>query len=177
MVLPLAVLTVNAAAFGAYTLPRLLQERTLNSQKLALEQQASRADARLAELRERTDVMEANTRDVERFYREVVVTRKEVLLPTTREITEMAQELGLKLEGRNTKDEQVRELSLWRFEITQPLSGSYRQVVAFLDRLERSPRFLIVDKIVLTGREGGQVFLDVMLSAYYRPEEGGSRGR
>jgi Tfp pilus assembly protein PilO len=167
----LIVLGLNAAAFAAYTLPRLLQERSLNAQKATLAREAARADARLAALQARTELIESNTRDAERFLRETMVPREEVLLPTIQEIIGVAEELGLKLESRGTRPERVSDLPLHRFEITQPVAGSYRQIAQFLHRVEGSPRFLIVDSISISGREGGTVSLRVVFSAYYRAEE------
>ena len=59
---------------------------------------------------------------------------------------------------------------LLRIKVTLPLEGSYAQLVAFLERVERSKHFLTVDRIALTGDTDGAANLQVELSAYFRSE-------
>ena len=53
-----------------------------------------------------------------------------------------------------------------------PLEGSYEQLVGFLGEVERSPRFLTVDRISLRGDDEGEAALQVELSAFMRLPEG-----
>jgi Tfp pilus assembly protein PilO len=49
------------------------------------------------------------------------------------------------------------------------VSGTYHELAAFLDRLERSSYFVTVDQIQIGKRErGGEAGLDIALSAFYR---------
>jgi len=48
------------------------------------------------------------------------------------------------------------------------VSGTYRELVAFLDRLERSSYFVTVDQIQIGKRGTGEGGLDIALSAFYR---------
>jgi hypothetical protein len=55
--------------------------------------------------------------------------------------------------------------------MTIPVAGSYEQLVSFIERLEGSPHFVVVDRLQLReGREGRPDELDVGLTAYFRAE-------
>jgi Tfp pilus assembly protein PilO len=88
------------------------------------------------------------------------------------EVESLARELGLHPERRTYRHAEVKGLPLVRVEINMPISGSYTQLVSFLDRLERSSAFLTVDRVELRGKEGaeGEADLSVVLSAYFRAE-------
>jgi Tfp pilus assembly protein PilO len=56
-----------------------------------------------------------------------------------------------------------------------PLSGTYGQLVSFLDKIQRSPRFVTVDEVRLSRAEAGQrPEMEVSFSAFFRPEGGAS---
>jgi len=58
------------------------------------------------------------------------------------------------------------------------VSGTYHELAAFLDRLERSSYFVTVDQIQIGKREqGGEATLDISLSAFYRVADGTSEER
>ena len=117
----------------------------------------------------------ANTADVARFYQ--ALGRKESLLKIQEDIVGIARQLGLTLGSRSYTNEAVKGSdSLARFRITMPISGSYRQVVSFLQRIEALPHFVTVDSISLREDSGGggrSTNLNVVLSVYFLDAEPG----
>lgn len=169
----LALLGLNLAAFLAYTLPRRMQERNITTRAVVLREEVERERRATAELRRRAETLETNNRDVARFYREVVGGRRMGLLPILQELEGMANGLGLQSQRRSYAPEEVKGVAgLSRFQITMPVSGTYRQLGSFLGLLERSPHFLTVDKVSIRQREGGVAELSIVVSAYFRGEEG-----
>ncbi len=173
----LLLLGLNLLTFGVYTLPRTLQERSIATRARLLREQIQGERQRAEQVRQRAAVLDANAKDTERFYREIVGKRSERLVPLLKEIEGTAQSLGLGTRQSSFNPESLRDARLVRFVITMPLSGTYRQLVSFLDRLERSRQFLIVEQLRLHERQGKGADLSVMLSTYFRDEEGGGRGR
>jgi Type II secretion system (T2SS), protein M subtype b len=169
----LALLGLNAVVFLAFTLPRTLAERSLASRVETLRADVERERRVVASLKERSETVRANGRDTERFYRDVVKSSKEDLLPTIEYLERNAAELGLTVANRSYAPQEVKGLGLVRFAITMPMSGSYKQIVGLLDRLERQARFLIVDQIQLRARSDAGADLTFALSAYFKPEPGG----
>jgi Tfp pilus assembly protein PilO len=170
MLVPFAVLVgLNALVFGLYTLPRSVQERSLSSRVETLRADVERERKAVADRRDRVDAVRSNTGDTERFYRQVVFGREESLASSLEELDHVAGSLGLKPGPRTFDQEEVDGAPLVRFVVTMPVSGSYRELTSFLDRLERSPRFLTVDSIRLREKkEEGVVDLNVVISTYFR---------
>jgi Tfp pilus assembly protein PilO len=165
----LVLLGLNAAVFVAYTLPRTLQERSLAAQAERLRRAVEREGATTLALRQRAEAVRANAADTQRFLTEVLEDRAEGLLPVLEEVESAAGEAGLELRSRRYAPERVADAPLMRFGITIPVKGTYEQLVSFIERLERSPRFLVIDRVQLReGRGGDGDQLNVVVSAYFR---------
>jgi len=170
----LAIVGLNVVVFLAYTLPRSLRQRSVTSRLTALREEVERERVRADGLRRRSDTMRANAADVERFYRDLVSPRQQALLPILREIEDAAGQQGLETGRYTLKPETVKGAPLELTTITLPVTGTYRQLVAFLDELERSKYFVVVQRIDLHGqRQGDEIGLDVILAAYLRLEPEG----
>ena len=170
----LALAVLNVAVFLAYTLPRRMQEKNIASRVVVLREEVERERRATAELRRRAETLDSNKRDVARFYREVVGGRRIGLLPVLEELESVATRLGLKSPRRAYAPEEVKGVAgLNRFQVTMPVTGSYRQLGSYLAALEQSPHFLTVDKVSLRQKEGSVADLAIVLSAYFRGDEGG----
>jgi Tfp pilus assembly protein PilO len=140
---------------------------------VVLREEVERERRAMADLRRRAETLESNNRDMTRFYREVVGGRRMGLLPVLQELETIAAGLGLQSPQRTYVPKEVKGVAgLSRFQVTMPVSGSYRQLGSFLGALERSPHFLTVDKVALRQRSGRVADLAIVLSAYFRGEEG-----
>ena len=167
----LAVLGLNLAAYLVYTLPRSLQRKNLAARHQVLQSEIELERQRVAGVRETSDAIEANTRDAQRFFQDVVGSRRPGMLTTLRSIEELATAQGLKVGAQSYDDQEVKGLPLERLTVQMPVAGSYRQLVGFLQGLERapdSPQFLTLDEILVRGTEGGQARLELVLSCYFR---------
>lgn len=169
----LVLLSLNAAVFGAFTLPRTMAARSMAARGTALRAELDLERARAEAQRRRAAALQANREDHERFYRDVVGSRRASLVPLLRELGEMATRQGLRLRTQQYARQTVKGARLTRFAITLPIRGTYAQLVAFLESVERSPRFVTVDRVNLVGREqASEVSLDVEVSAYFPAEAG-----
>jgi Tfp pilus assembly protein PilO len=172
----LVLLALNAGTYFAYTLPRAARERTIAARAVVLREEVAQERSRVEGLRQRARTIEANTTDVARFYQ--ALGRKESLLEIQEDIAGVARQLGLTLGSRSYTHEAVKGSdSLARFRITMPISGSYRQVVSFLQRIEALPHFVTVDSISLREDSGvghgRSTNLNVALSVYFLDSEPG----
>lgn len=167
----LALLGLNVAAFLAYTLPRSLQRRSLSEQAAGLRAAVETERRQNAELRERARILKANAEDLQRFYHDLLGTASDALLPTLEDVEKMASEPGLKPGRRSFQPTEVKGAPLLQVVITLPLAGTYSQLVGFIERVERSSRFLTVDRVQI--RKGGDrsASLSVELSAFFRAQE------
>jgi Tfp pilus assembly protein PilO len=172
----LILLVLNLIALAAWTVPRTLRLRSATARVAEARQTVEQERARAAEARERADAIDANTRDLALFYESVVDTEQADLLPTLEDIEMMARAPGLTPGRRNFRREEIEGVPLERVTVVLPLGGSYEQLVGFLQEVERSPRFLTVERISLRGDEDSEASLQVEMSAFMRlPRSGGSR--
>jgi Tfp pilus assembly protein PilO len=168
----LVLLLLNVGVYVAFTMPRSMRERSAAVRAGVLREEIARDRRATSALRARADAMQANARDVARFYDRL--GPKGTLSQVRAEITTLAQDLGLHVGGLTYSPEMVKGgEGVAQLHMRMEVSGSYRELAAFLDRLERSPYFVTVDQIQLrkhgTGSEGG---LDIALSSFYRVPRG-----
>jgi Tfp pilus assembly protein PilO len=167
----LAVAGLNLVLFLAFTLPRSWRLKSVESRAGSLREEVARERALTTTLRHRVETAAQNARDVERFYRELVVRREESLLPVLEEIEAMAHQPGLVAGRRGYSRDEVKGAPITRVAIRLPLEGSYEQLVKFLANVEKGKRFLTVDKIAISQNQserGGSARLQVELSAFFR---------
>jgi len=121
--------------------------------------------------------MKTNRTDTDRFYARL--GPKGTLAQVRAEITTLARELGLKVGGLSYNPEEVKGgPGVAQLHMKMNVSGTYRELAAFLDRLERSSYFVTVDQIQIAKRDqGGEAGLDITLSAFYRVADGTSEER
>lgn len=75
---------------------------------------------------------------------------------------------GVKIGGVKYKMEDSLAAGLRPVTISADFSGDYLQLVRFLNEIERSKLFFLVDSVKLGGEEGGVVKLQVQLETYLK---------
>ena len=164
-----ALLALDAGVYVAYTMPRSLRERSVALRADVLRQEVERDRRLTRKLRRRTEAMNTNRSDVQRFYARL--GPKETLAEVREQIRALARELGLRVGALTYSPEEVKgSEGVAEFGMKMGVSGTYRELAAFLDRLERSPYFVTVDQIQLRkkGATEGEADLDISLTAFYR---------
>jgi Tfp pilus assembly protein PilO len=164
----LTLLALNLLVLAAWTVPRTLRLRSATARVAVARETVGRERARAAEARERADAIDANARDLALFYESVVDTEQADLLPTLEDIEAMARAPGLTPGRRSFRRDKIEDVAIERVAVLLPLGGSYQQLVGFLQEVERSPRFLTVDRISLHGTEDAEATLQVEMSAFMR---------
>jgi Tfp pilus assembly protein PilO len=164
----LALLALNLVVLAAWTAPRTLRLRNATARVASAREALEREQAQAERARERAGAIEDNARDLARFYENVVGTEEADLLPTLEEIEEMARAPGLTPGRRSFRRDEIENAALERVAVVLPLEGSYEQLVGFLQEVERSSRFLTVDRISLRGKEDQEATLQVEMSAFMR---------
>jgi Tfp pilus assembly protein PilO len=172
----LALVVLNLVALAGWTVPRTVRLRSATARVEEAREAVERERARVARARERAEAIDANSRDLARFYASVVGTEEADLLPMLVDIEAMARRPGLTPGHRSFQREDLDDVPLERVGIVLPLGGSYQQLVGFLQEVERSPRFLTVDRLSLRGSGQSEATLQVEMSAFMKPTTPGARG-
>jgi Tfp pilus assembly protein PilO len=164
----LALVALNLLVLAAWTAPRALRLRNATARVEAVRETLEQEQAQAEQVQERASAIDANARDLAHFYESVVGTEQADLLPTLEEIEEMARAPGLSPGRRSFRRDDIEDVALERVSLVLPLEGSYEQLVGFLQEVERSPRFLTVDRISLRGEADREATLQVEMSAFMR---------
>jgi Tfp pilus assembly protein PilO len=168
----LGLLGLNVVALVGFTLPRRLEVRSTAQRVAELEGEVARQRRVTLALRAEAEVAEANEADLTRFYDSLVCRDDAELLEILEELERTVAEVGLAPANRQYDYdlEPLRGTPLERIRISLPASGSYAQLGALLERLERSKRFVVVDQVLLREvASSGE--LNVTLSAFCRADE------
>jgi Tfp pilus assembly protein PilO len=160
-----------------WTLPRTHRLRNAAARAAQAQRAAHAQRAVVAELRGRAAAIRSNGQDLRRFHEQLVGAGQQDVLAALQDVEAMVRAPGLRPGGRAFSRDAVRGAPVERIAIRLPLEGDYAQLVGFLRAVERSERFLTVDRVALRGEEGG-ARLEVELSTYVaRPAEAGEEGR
>jgi hypothetical protein len=168
---------LNLLVLLAWTLPRGYRLRSATARADVARVEVARRREIVRGLRDRSSAIVANRADLGRFYEKLVGPATTDLLPALQEIERMARLPGLRPGGRAFQQSDVEGTHVERISVTLPLSGTYAQLVGFIREVEKSTRFLTVDRVSMRHAEDGAE-LQVMLSMYVRAtEEEGGRAR
>jgi Tfp pilus assembly protein PilO len=172
-----ALIGLNLVVLAGWTAPRTWRQRNAAARAEAARAEVERLRATTTALRLRADAIRANAADRERFYGALVGTEKVDLLPTLEAIEDLARSPGLRPGARAVRRQEVKDAPIERVAVTLPLEGSYAQLVRFLGEVERSPRFLTVDRVAMRAQDRGETSLQVELSAYLRQSSEARKGK
>ena len=170
-IVPLAIaLLVNVIVYGVVVYP--LSQRVAN-----IEQRDRTAEAQLLGAQREHAQAAGTLTGKDRAAAELATFYKDVLpsdLAGARRLThlrlaQLARESNLKFLRATFVPVLERNRTLTQLKIEMSLSGSYRDMRAFIHALETAPEFVVIDNIELgQGADGGPLSVTLQLSTYYR---------
>lgn len=100
---------------------------------------------------------------------EVLSTREERMVEVQAEVEQLARQFGINLDSVTYKNQRLEDEQLDRIEIVVPLEGGYANLRRFLQAVESSDKFLVVERVGLVrGKEGGQLLqLNITMATYF----------
>lgn len=167
-----AVLGANVLTYVAFTLPRSVQQRNLDARLRLAREEVQRERQRRESLRAHAELVVANIRDTNEFYHRRIGAREASMVPLLGELEALARTRGLQVGNQSFKIEPLKGAPLDRFQIDMPVRGTYRELVGFVQDLERSSQFVTLDEITVRGQQGGEAELKMVLSCYFRSGAG-----
>jgi len=140
------------------------------------------ADSRRQQMNELTAELHTKTRSVEplrgmdkkivlakdeigRFYKDRFAARDSDIAD---QLGKLAQANGVRILQAKYREEDPETSGIVPVEIEGNFSGDYLQLARFINALERSKLFYMVDSVSLAGEEKGPVKLEVKLHSYIR---------
>ena len=152
-----ALLVANAAAALVAFHPWGGSAEDLRREQAQLRQQVTVAEARLAHSRALVAKVEHARAEGDRFLAEYVTDRRVSTSVILAELTRAAKEAGITPKESVLADEPVEgsdTLSQWT--ITAGFEGTYQNLTKFVNLLDKSPRFLIIENMQAAPQQTGQ---------------------
>jgi len=170
----LAWLALNLAFTFLVNVPRAAESARLEEEAARLSNQVTSRQKEIERLRgERTRVV-GGSDELQRFYQDVLSTKAERMIAFQKEIRGIAQKFRIDLKSINYAAEAApTKDKIARFGAAMPLTGSYEGLREFIETIEKSDQFIIINSIELSNsKEGGVILgLSIGLSTYFLAPE------
>jgi hypothetical protein len=164
---------LNAVFYFALAQPSVREYRRLSDEREPFQR-----------LNERRSVVEGHEsflqavqqaeQDLEVLKEEILSTRNQRLVEVQEEVASLCEQFGIALDTVSSDSALLLDEGLDRFAMTVPLEGNYANLRKFLQAVENSDKFLVVERVSLAvGKEGGKsLSLNIALATYFTaPEE------
>jgi hypothetical protein len=163
------LLLVNAAVFGGVTYRLANKQDRLSEDLERLSFELAQRKVELERLFKAERRATSNASAVAEFWDDVVKPRVPGLTEAWDEIDRLAKETNV-LRGRTGYDRELLDVGLEQIKATMPVEGDYFDLVRFINRLERSERFFLVEQVHLSRRDSDDrtIRLDCSISFYLK---------
>ncbi len=167
------LLVVNLALLLLVTQPRLSAARNADETTAELAGAVEKDVKRVDGLESSVEEMQESRAVLERFFREDLATKKERLVAVQREIYGIARTFQVEAAQLKFNHESVVGTNLVQLTVNIPLSGGYNNLRQFINKIENSDLFLIIQSIQLQegDRGGAMLNLSVRLVTYFAVED------
>ncbi len=112
--------------------------------------------------------MEKARDDMKRLAGDVLSTRQRRMIGVQLEVAKLAREYGIALDRVRYENEPLDNGALERFAIVVPLSGGYSNLRKFIQSVESSNNFLVIERVALgSGKSADVLELNITLATYF----------
>jgi Tfp pilus assembly protein PilO len=145
------------------------------SSEQQLQLQTVRLRAELAALQSNLNHAEAVKRSIpqiaaesNQFYSQELLNESDGYASLLADLGTIAQKAGLQTSGVRFQQKPVSKQGVTEVDTTAVIEGSYEGLIRFINGLERSKNFYVLDSLELASSTGGQVKLNIRLHTYFR---------
>lgn len=106
--------------------------------------------------------------DMKRLAGDVLSTRQRRMIGVQLEVARLAREYGIALDRVRYENEAMDNGALERFAIVVPLTGGYAALRKFIQSVESSENFLVIERVALgSGKSADVLDLNITLATYF----------
>jgi Tfp pilus assembly protein PilO len=179
LIVLLVLAALNVGFFLLLTRPKM---REYSGLAVGSQPQLTRLDDRRNEVEAQERYLEALQKaeqDLRRLREEVLSTREKRMVEVQTELAALCRQFSISLESVNYESERLQEENLDKLVMVVPLQGNYANLRRFLQAVESSERFLLVEQVALAQAQLGGVMLElnVTLATYFDAPPRGGGGR
>lgn len=161
LLLDVVLLYMNWQASGAG--PRAMRQRV---DELRLEHKLYGADVRrVAAIREHLPEVQ---RQCDRFFADELLDTRTGYSTVVGDLTSISEKSGLRATSINFKQRLLEKRGVTQVDVVTTVEGDYASLVKFINGLERSENFYLLDSLSLAASTGGTIKLNMQLRTYFR---------
>lgn len=165
----LTLALLNLGFYLLYTRPAVREYGRLEATTRPDFDEMKRREKSVQRLEAFRDGLQQAEADLQSLRDDVLSTRNDRLVEIQAEVAEICGEFKIDLQSVSYGHELLLDEELDRLEMTVPLEGGYSNLRKFLQAIERSDKFLLVERVALAkGQQGGRLLdLNISLATYF----------
>ena len=171
----LLLVAVNIALFFFLVLPRKQNISRLQDEYSKQRFRIADQQKQMKIMNQRLGALQKAESDLKVLYDQVLIQKKIGVTAIRQELQELAGSLTVERAGVKYDYDPLPDYGLRHFTLSVPVEGAYRDIRRFINDIERSQYFLILDRVDLSterqAEAGENVLLNFQLSTYLRDEE------
>lgn len=134
--------------------------------RLTLQAKLLRADVQRGE-KIRVSLPQAGN-DCDSFYNQSFLDARTGYSQIEADLDSIAAKAGVKTPGYSFKQKEIKDRGVTEISISTSVDADYPAVIEFINGLERSKNFYLVDGLHLSSANAGGIRLDIELHTYFR---------
>ena len=164
---------VNVAFFLLLTRPKVHEYNTMTQKTAPLLQELRLREAQVGDIEEYASRLQQAESDLVRLREEILATKNARMVDVQIEIHRIAEQLGINTEQVTVQNEILDEEDLERFAMIVPLQAGYQNLRSFIQAVESSEQFIVVERVQIgRSNEGGVMLqLNITLATYFDAPE------
>jgi Tfp pilus assembly protein PilO len=164
-----AVLLLDAVIYFGSVLRPPMEPENAQAQVAALEREVGERSAEVSRLERVRDQLPQLRPRLDEFTSEHLPGERDGFSAVAADLQEAATRAGVALESVAYQSEEAEERpELLRVEIRVTVEGLYANLLGYLEELERSPRFYLIDELGVVGARGRGLRLEMTVATYFR---------
>jgi Tfp pilus assembly protein PilO len=169
-----ALLAANLAALVMLVKPFGGSAEDLRRQQQALRQQLFQLQARVVGGKRLADKVETARRDGDQFLGRYVADRRTAMSTIVEELNRTAKAAGIKQRDVSFELQPIEGSdTLSQMTVSAGYEGNYANLTKFVNLLDKSPEFLIIESMVASPQQSGQLLnVSFRLDMFVREEAG-----
>ena len=106
--------------------------------------------------------------DCDNFYHDTFLDKASGYSALDADLGSIAAKAGLHMSGTNYKEAEVKGRGVTEISISTGVEGSYSSIIQFINGLEQSKNFYLLNDLHLTSAKAGAIKLELALRTYFR---------
>jgi len=167
-------LGLNGGAYLGLVRPHVREAKGLEEDSEPRLQQIKAREAEVAAKEKFVQAVETASRDLAALRQDVLSTKRQRMIAVQLEVAELASKFGINMERVQYEapdPEQAGKEGLERFGMKVPLKGGYANLRKFLQAVEASDEFLVIEQVALENGVGQGLELNITLATYFDAPE------